>query len=161
MEIYSGSGDTGPAVSTTADNLGRVARGELGIRQRPGPKNSLGLAKFIFPNDLNVYLHGTPATELFSRARRDFSHGCIRLEDPARLAVWVLRDPARWSAADVQRAMEGQRPQRVNLARPLPVLIYYTSAVVRPDGVVAFYTDIYGRDAKLEHALAQGYPFPP
>ena len=161
MEIYSGSGDTGPAVPTTSANIERVARGELGIRQRPGPKNSLGLAKFIFPNDHNVYLHGTPATELFSRARRDFSHGCVRVEDPERLAVWVLRDPRQWPTEQVRRAMQGERPRVVNLSRPLPVVIYYSTAVVRTDGTVAFYDDVYRHDATLESALAKGYPFPP
>jgi murein L,D-transpeptidase YcbB/YkuD len=161
MEIYRGSGDTGPAVPTTSANLAAVSRGELGIRQRPGPKNSLGLAKFIFPNDHNVYMHGTPATELFSRTRRDFSHGCIRLEDPARFAVWVLDDPKKWPLEEVRRTMDGDKSQRVNLARPLPVFIYYSTAVVRKDGSVAFFDDIYRHDAKLEALLAKGYPYEP
>jgi murein L,D-transpeptidase YcbB/YkuD len=138
-----------------------VARGELGIRQRPGPKNALGLAKFIFPNDNNVYCHGTPAQALFSRTRRDFSHGCIRLEDPAALAVWVLRDPDKWSLENVRRAMNGAPSQRVSLTRPLPVVIYYTTAIVRPGSGVEFYDDIYGHDARLEKELAKGYPFAP
>jgi L,D-transpeptidase YcbB len=159
FEIYSGSGDFGPAVPTTEENLQRVARGELGVRQLPGPKNSLGLAKFIFPNDHDVYLHGTPATELFSRARRDFSHGCIRIEDPPRLAVWVLRDPTKWSAAEVQKAMDGPSPRQVKLVKPLPVIIFYSTAVVRTDGTIAFYDDVYRHDAELEEALAKGYPY--
>jgi murein L,D-transpeptidase YcbB/YkuD len=159
LEVYSGSGDTGPALPATAANIARVARGELGLRQRPGPRNSLGLAKFIFPNDQNVYFHGTPATELFSRRRRDFSHGCIRLEDPARFAVWSLRDPDAWSAGQVRRAMDGPSSERVNLTRPLPVVIYYATAIVRPDRGVEFYEDIYGHDARLEGQLARGYPF--
>ena len=161
MEIYRGSGDTGPAVPTTSANLAAVSRGELGIRQRPGPKNSLGLAKFIFPNDHNVYMHGTPATELFSRARRDFSHGCIRLEDPARFAVWVLDDPKKWPISEVRKAMDGPKPRQVNLERPLPVVIYYSTAAVRKDGSVAFFDDIYRHDAALEALLAKGYPFAP
>ena len=161
MEVYSGSGDTGPALPATAANLARVARGEPGIRQRPGPRNALGPAKFIFPNDYNVYFHGTPAPELFSRARRDFSHGCIRLEDPARFAVWVLRDPVEWSAEKVEAAMNGPPSRRVNLTQPLPVVIYYTTAVVRPERGVEFYEDIYGHDARLERELAKGYPFAP
>jgi L,D-transpeptidase YcbB len=161
MEVYSGSGDTGPALPATAANLARVAGGELGIRQRPGPRNSLGLAKFIFPNDYNVYFHGTPATELFSRTRRDFSHGCIRLEDPARFAVWVLRNPVEWPAEGVRRAMDGPASRRVNLARQLPVVIYYATAIVRPERGVEFYDDIYGHDARLERELAKGYPFAP
>ena len=161
MEIYSGSGDTGPALPTTSANLARVSRGELGIRERPGPKNSLGLAKFIFPNDDNVYMHGTPATQLFSRSRRDFSHGCIRLEDPAKMAVWVLRDPKKWPMKEVRTAMdEGKNSRRVNLTRPLPVVIYYVTAVAFPDGLVGFFDDIYRHDAGLEEARAKGYPYP-
>ena len=161
MELYQGDGDNGRAVPTTSANLARVASGTLGIRQRPGPRNSLGPAKFIFPNDHNVYLHGTPATDLFSLARRDFSHGCIRLQDPAAVAVWVLRDKERWSRAQVEAAMSGRASYRVDLARPLPVMIYYTTAVVRPGGIVAFYGDVYGHDARLERALAKGYPYAP
>jgi L,D-transpeptidase YcbB len=161
MEIYSGSGDTGPALPTTSANLARVSRGELGIRRRPGPRNDLGLAKFIFPNDHNVYMHGTPAQALFSRARRDFSHGCIRLEDPTRFAVWTLRDPNEWSPDQVRKAMDGTQSRRVDLARPMPVTVLYTTAVVHPDGVVAFYDDVYRHDARLEAALAKGYPFAP
>jgi L,D-transpeptidase YcbB len=161
MEIYSGSGDTGPALPATSANLARVSRGELGIRRRPGPRNDLGLAKFIFPNDHNVYMHGTPATALFSRARRDFSHGCIRLEDPARFAVWTLRNPNEWSPDRVRGAMEGTSSERVNLTRPIPVTVLYTTAVVSPEGMVSFYDDVYGHDARLERVLAKGYPFAP
>jgi murein L,D-transpeptidase YcbB/YkuD len=161
LEIYRGSGDSGPSLPSTAANLARVARGELGIRQRPGPRNALGLAKFIFPNDHNVYMHGTPATELFSRARRDFSHGCIRLEDPASFAVWVLHDPLAWPAEEVRRVMDGPRSRRVDLARRVPVIIYYITAAVRPDGVLAFFGDVYGHDARLERELARGYPYAP
>ena len=159
MELYQGDGDNGRAIATTSANLARVASGALGIRQRPGPRNALGPAKFIFPNDHNVYLHGTPAIDLFSLARRDFSHGCVRVQDPAALAEWVLRDRERWSRAQVEAAMQGRPSQRVDLARPLPVTIYYTTAVVRPGGIVAFYGDVYGHDARLERALAKGYPY--
>jgi len=161
MEIYSGDGDSGPGLPATAGNLARVASGDLGIRQRPGPRNSLGLAKFIFPNDHNVYFHGTPATELFSRSRRDFSHGCIRLEDPAGLATWILRDPRTWSRKQVEQAMNGTNSRRVNLTRQIPVVIYYTTAVVWPDGKVGFFDDVYKHDARLESVLAKGYPFAP
>ena len=161
MELYRGDGDNGPAVAATSANLARVASGTLGIRQRPGPRNSLGLAKFIFPNDHNVYLHGTPATELFSLSRRDFSHGCIRVQDPAGLAVWVLRDSTQWSRPQVEAAMDDRPSRRVNLSRPLPVTIYYSTAVVRPGNVVAFYGDVYGHDARLERELAKGYPYAP
>ena len=162
MELYRGSGDTGPAVPATPANIASVGRGPIGIRQRPGPQNSLGQAKFIFPNDHNVYMHGTPATELFARARRDFSHGCIRLEDPEHFAEWVLRNSGEWSGERVRRAIaEGPRSQRVDLARPLPVVIYYATAVVRPDGILAFYDDVYRHDVRLDRELATGYPYRP
>ena len=85
MEIVASGSDTAPSLPATDENLAKVASGRLFVRQRPGPSNSLGLAKFIFPNDENVYMHGTPAQQLFSRTRRDFSHGCIRVEDPAQV----------------------------------------------------------------------------
>jgi murein L,D-transpeptidase YcbB/YkuD len=160
MELYSGDGDTGAAVPATGANIARTGK-DLGIRQRPGPRNALGLAKFIFPNDYNVYFHGTPATELFSRSRRDFSHGCVRVEDPAGLATWILHDPRSWSRSQVEQVMNGDRSRKVTLTRPLPVVIYYTTAVVRPEGAVNFFADVYMHDALLERALAKGYPFAP
>lgn len=143
-----------------ADMLGELRAGKLFIRQRPGPKNSLGLVKFVFPNRHNVYMHDTPATELFSRSRRDFSHGCIRLEKPADLATWVLRDNPGWNRERVLAAMSGEESQRVNLAHPIPVLILYATVIVLEDGRVRFYDDIYRHDAALEEALAKGYPYP-
>src|SRR5207249_10908776 len=88
-----------------------------------GPQNSLGLAKSIFPNADNIYMHGTPAQQLFSRTRRDFSHGCIRLEAPARLAEWVLRDNPGWTRERIDKAMQGDRPTQVNLRERLRVVI--------------------------------------
>jgi murein L,D-transpeptidase YcbB/YkuD len=161
MELYSGDGNNPSSAIATSGNLGRVG-GSVGIRQKPGTRNALGLAKFIFPNDHNVYFHGTPAQDLFSRSRRDFSHGCIRLEDPAGFAVWVLRDPSSWSRTQVENAMNGDRNSRkVTLDKPLPVVIYYTTAVVRPEGTVQFFDDIYGHDARLEQTLDKGYPYAP
>jgi murein L,D-transpeptidase YcbB/YkuD len=134
--------------------------GAYRIRQKPGPKNALGLVKFIFPNSYNVYLHSTPAPELFSHARRDFSHGCIRVQHPAELAAWVLRDNPGWDIDRVRATMNGDQALRVNLARPIPVLILYSTAVVEPDGEIRFFDDLYGYDAQLERALDAGYPYP-
>jgi murein L,D-transpeptidase YcbB/YkuD len=128
------------------------------IRQKPGPKNALGPVKFVFPNSYNVYLHGTPAVSLFSRARRDFSHGCIRVEDPVALAAWVLRDKPGWTLDRIRAVIAGSQTIQVNLDKPIPVLILYSTAVVEPDGEVHFFDDIYGYDAELEQALAAGYP---
>jgi murein L,D-transpeptidase YcbB/YkuD len=160
FEIVASGADDAPALPTTPENLDKVVAGTLHIRQKPGPKNSLGLAKFIFPNDENVYMHGTPAQQLFSRARRDFSHGCIRLEDPARLAEWVLRDQPEWTRERIEAAMQGQRPTRVNLKKPLEVVLFYVTAHVNSEGVVLFAEDIYGYDEVLDQALRKGYPYP-
>jgi len=139
--------------------LDQLRAGKLFARQKPGPKNSLGLVKFIFPNNYSVYMHDTPATELFERSRRDFSHGCIRLERPADLAAWVLRDNPNWTPERIRAAMNGSAPQQVNLEHPIPVLIVYATVIVLEDGLVHFYDDIYGHDAALEKVLAKGYPY--
>ena len=160
LEIVASGADSASALPATRENLDAVAAGRLFLRQRPGPKNSLGLAKFIFPNQENVYMHGTPAPQLFSRTRRDFSHGCIRLEDPARLAEWVLRDSPGWTRARIDAAMQGERPTRVNLRPPLTVVLFYDTVHVNSEGVVHFVGDIYGHDRTLDAALARGYPYP-
>jgi murein L,D-transpeptidase YcbB/YkuD len=144
----------------TDDMLQDVRRGKLSFRQRPGPTNSLGLIKFMFPNEYDIYMHDTPATELFSKSRRDFSHGCIRLEKPVDLAVWVLRDNPGWTNDRIRAAMNGTQTEDVHLTHPISVLIVYGTVIVSEDGVVHFYDDIYQHDAALEQALGQGYPYP-
>ena len=150
------------AGTVTNEVLDQLRAGKLFIRQNPGPKNSLGLVKFIFPNDYNIYMHDTPEQVFFSKSRRDFSHGCIRLERPADLAVWVLRNnPGDWNIARVRAAMNGSASnQQVNLAHPIPVLIVYATVIVTEDGTVHFYDDIYGHDGTLEKILQKGYPYP-
>lgn len=138
--------------------LAGLRAGTLAIRQRPGPKNSLGLVTFRFPNEHDVYLHDTPAPELFHQSRRDFSHGCIRVEKPVELALWVLRGVDDWTLEKIRAAMDGDKTLSVRLDRPIPVLIVYETAVVREDGEVRFFDDIYGLDAKLEELRAKGYP---
>ena len=160
LEIVADGSDEAEALPATEDNLAAVASGKLFIRQRPGPKNALGLAKFIFPNDEAVYMHGTPAQRLFSRARRDLSHGCIRLEDPARFAEWVLRDQPEWTRANIDKAMQGDRPTHVSLTQDLTVVVFYNTAHVNSEGVTYFVDDIYGHDATLDAALRRGYPYP-
>jgi len=146
--------------TVSSDVLEQLRAGKLFIRQKPGPKNSLGLVKFIFPNNFNIYMHDTPEQEFFSRSRRDFSHGCIRLERPADLAAFVLRNNPGWDKDRVRAAMKGDSTQQVNLSRPIPVLILYGTVIVPEDGLVHFYDDIYGHDAALDQVLQQGYPYP-
>jgi L,D-transpeptidase YcbB len=161
MEVYDSSGKviTDGAVSDAV--LAQLRAGKLSVRQKPGKDNSLGLIKFIFPNDNNVYLHSTPAQELFSRSRRDFSHGCVRVEKPAELAAYLLRDQPPWTLEKVQQAMQsGPDNQQVNLKTPVPVVIFYLTAVVGEDGSVHFFDDIYGHDKSLNAVLAKGPPYP-
>ena len=137
----------------TEETLARLRNGQLFLRQRPGEENSLGLVKFELPNPYDVYLHGTPAQELFSKSRRDFSHGCVRVEDPVELAVWLLRENPGWNEERVEAAMHGIETLRVALTHPVPVWIVYGTAVVLEDGRVRFFNDIYGQDAALEREL--------
>ena len=135
------------------DALDELRSGRLRLRQTPGPKNSLGLVKFVFPNPYGVYMHGTPAVSLFSQARRDFSHGCIRVEKPEDLAEWVLRDESGWPRYHIGEAMMGSESITVKLKRPIQVVTTYVTAVVLDNGEVHFYDDIYGKDAALEEEL--------
>jgi L,D-transpeptidase YcbB len=161
FEVVDGSGNVVPSSPASDDVLDGLRSGSYRVRQKPGPKNALGLVKFIFPNQYNVYLHSTPEQELFSRSRRDFSHGCIRVEKPADLAAWVLRDRPEWTMDKIQAAMKtGPDNVQVNLKQPIPVLILYSTAVVEPDGEVRFFDDIYGYDKSLSKVLANGPPYP-
>lgn len=160
MEIVRDFSWGAEALPQTDENIAAVRSGRLNLRQRPGPENSLGGAKFVFPNSMNIYMHGTPAYQLFARSRRDFSHGCIRLEDPAALAAWMLRDQAKWTAESIDRAMRDGSPVRADLIRPVPVVLFYTTAVAN-EGPPRFYQDIYRHDGHLAAALSVGYPYPP
>jgi murein L,D-transpeptidase YcbB/YkuD len=136
--------------------LAGIKSGRLLVRQKSGPRNALGLVKFMFPNEFDVYLHSTPAPQLFNQSRRDFSHGCIRVEKPAELAAWLLQDQPKWTLENIKAAMQsGPDNQQVNLSRPVPVVIVYLTAIVEENGQVYFYNDIYGLDGALNEALAK------
>jgi murein L,D-transpeptidase YcbB/YkuD len=155
MEIVQGAGDDARPVEATPENIERLRQGALRLRQRPGPRNALGLIKFVFPNQENVYMHGTPAQELFNRRRRDFSHGCVRVQDPVALAVWTLKDRPEWDREHILEAMAGGQSLHVKLPRPIQVILFYTTAAVTPeDGTIRFAEDIYRHDARLDRALA-------
>lgn len=131
-----------------------LRRGRLGLRQKPGPANALGRVKFLFPNAHAVYLHDTPATGLFARARRDLSSGCVRVQAPAALAEWVLRQQPEWTPERIRAAMDGARDdQAVAVTPPIPVFLVYVTAVAPEGGELLFFEDIYGHDAKLSRAL--------
>lgn len=153
MELVSTHG-AGPALSTIDDTtLARLRSGELRLRQRPGPKNALGGVKFVLPNTMDVYLHGTPARELFERTRRDFSHGCIRVREPAALAQFVLRDQPEWTPAQIDAAMASGTNRTAKLAAPIPVVVFYTTVIADAGGRALFLPDVYGHDHKLASAL--------
>ncbi len=152
------SRDGAVVTDLTGDAIDAVQRGEWRIRQRPGRSNALGDIKFIFPNDQNIYLHHTPSPQLFSRVRRDFSHGCIRVEAPVELAQFVLRNKPEWTPARIEEAMRGGKSRTLRLDEPIPVLIAYGTVVVKDDGKVFFFPDIYQQDVRLEQALRDARP---
>jgi murein L,D-transpeptidase YcbB/YkuD len=157
--------------------LDKLQSGDLEFRQKPGPGNALGLIKFLFPNNYDVYMHGTPETQLFTRSRRDYSHGCIRVQDPVALAQWVLSEDPEWTREHILAATKDQYPEKkkqkkkkalpgepdeplqVKLPTPIPVLILYATAYVEENGDIGFFDDIYGYDKDLERALASLRPY--
>jgi L,D-transpeptidase YcbB len=157
------SGDVTPAL------LQQVKSGRLTVRQPPGPENGMGLVKFIFPNSYDVYIHDTPASlDMFSKAaegeegelKRVSSHGCIHLQYPDKFAAYVLRNTPGWDLDRVQKAMhDGKDNLQVNIT-PVPVLIFYLTAVAEDDGEIHFFRDIYDHDRELRLELAHGYPYP-
>ncbi len=157
-ELVTGDGKT--VLAPTPKNLGLAARGAAVLRQKPGPKNALGQVKFMFPNSHNIYLHDTPSQAAFQRARRDFSHGCVRVEKPFDLAAWVLAEQPEWTPERIRAAMTGDTQVQVNLKRPIPVYILYGTAIATTDGKLSFFEDIYKHDAHLAEVLAKGYPYP-
>lgn len=144
FEFYSAAGGIVPTLAD--ENLEAVLQGKLRIRQRPGPQNALGGIKFVLPNSDNIYMHHTPAVRLFARARRDFSHGCIRVEEPLALAKFVLAPQADWDEARIQTAMAKGVSATLRLQEPLPVVIAYLTALPSDDGRIRFFPDLYGLD---------------
>ncbi len=161
FEVINTKGQVIPAYTVK-----QVAQGGLMVREKPGPKNSLGLIKFMFPNQYDIYLHSTPATELFNRTRRDFSHGCVRVQKPDELAAWLLegqkdKDGQDWNIDKVREALNsGPDNHQVNLKTPVPIVLFYVTAEVEEDGHVHFFDDIYGYDDKMQQVLQKGPPYP-
>jgi murein L,D-transpeptidase YcbB/YkuD len=136
----------GEVVAPTSSHLDGVGRGTLRLRQRPGADNALGAVKFVMPNEHSVYLHDTPQRALFARARRAFSHGCVRIADPVALAQFALQGMADWTPSRIAEAMAADVPLRVDLAEPIRVYIVYGTAIARANGEVLFFDDLYGLD---------------
>lgn len=151
MEVVGADGR--PLQLAPSAALAALRSGSARVRQRPGARNVLGEVKFAMPNPMNIYLHSTSAKELFGRSRRDLSHGCIRVERPAELAEFVLADPQRWDAAGVAAAMADGANRTVRLARTVPVVLFYATALADRHGKVLFAQDIYRQDEALQRQL--------
>ena len=123
------------------------------IRQNPGGANALGRVKFIFPNSYDIYFHDTPAKSLFKEEIRAFSHGCIRLGEPEKLAAYLLRNQTEWTAQKMDEAMSASKEKWVTLKQPVPVFITYFTAWVDGEGLLNFRDDIYGHDKNLAKHL--------
>ena len=160
MEIVPNFSLQAEPLEASRANLDKVASGVLKVRQKPGASNALGLIKFSFPNTSNIYLHGTPSQGLFNRDRRDFSHGCIRVQDPQKLAEWVLADNGDWPRERIAQMVGGAATKTINIKQPIPVYILYSTVMADPDGKISFFEDIYGHDRTLQVLLARGFPYP-
>jgi len=123
------------------------------IRQKPGPSNSLGQVKFLFPNNYNMYLHDTPAKSLFNEPIRAFSHGCMRVQEPLKLAQFLLRNDSSWDDEKINVAMNAGKEHTVTLSQKVPVFIVYFTAFVDRDGKINFRNDIYERDNRLAEMI--------
>ncbi len=123
------------------------------VRQKPGPWNSLGQVKFLFPNSYSIYLHDTPSKSLFSEEKRAFSHGCIRVSEPRRLAQYILRNDANWDSLKITKAMNAGKEQFYTVKEPIPVFVGYFTAWVDRDGKLNFRDDVYGHDKKMKERL--------
>ncbi|AMR30030.1 hypothetical protein A0256_00665 [Mucilaginibacter sp. PAMC 26640] len=126
------------------------------IRQKPGPENSLGLVKFLFPNSYSIYLHDTPSKSLFGETSRGFSHGCIRVSEPAKLADFLLKSNGGWNSEKIDGAMHGGKERYINLTHKVPVFIAYFTAFTDRDNRLNFRKDIYQLDARLAEIILSG-----
>lgn len=124
------------------------------VVQQPGPQNALGRVKFMFPNRYAIYLHDTPLRTLFSRSSRAFSSGCVRVKNPLEFAEILLDDPDNWSLAQIEALIESEKPiVRVNMRRPVDVMLMYWTTSPTPQGGIQFHPDIYGKDPATLAAL--------
>ena len=148
MELV-GEGDAALGDSVTPAVVDALRAGRLRVRQRPGGSNPLGAVKFDFPNDSDIYLHDTPSKSLFSQARRDFSHGCIRLASARDLARWVMRGAPAWNDDSLDAAIADPATRRVAVPGAIPVYVGYNTVLATADGRVWFLPDVYGRDPNV------------
>lgn len=155
MKIFDGWGANAKEIDPSNVNWQEITRSNLRyrFRQDPGPANALGDVKFMFPNKYHVYLHDTPARELFTRTVRDFSSGCIRVQNPLQLAEYLLQRNRGWDLAAIKRAVEQRTERTVTLAEPIWVHILYWTAWIDENGLTNFRDDIYQRDSRIIYAM--------
>jgi murein L,D-transpeptidase YcbB/YkuD len=151
MEVVKGYGRRATVIDPATVDWANVTQAtfKYTLRRRPGPKNDLGEVKFIFPNSNDIYLHDTPHNELFSQTARNFSHGCVRVEEPVKLATYLLREYPQWDQATIQDTIAQRREKYITLKEKLPVYLVYLTAWADADGHVHFRNDIYGHDKSL------------
>ena len=155
MEVLNGFGPKAQPIPASSVDWANVTKDnwKYVLRQRPGDKNPLGPMKFLFPNENDVYLHGTPNAWLFNKETRGFSHGCVRIEDPKKLALYLLRDQPQWTAARIDETVAAGEEKWIKLKEQVPVFIVYFTAWADQDGTVHFRDDVYGHDKALEQAM--------
>jgi murein L,D-transpeptidase YcbB/YkuD len=151
MEVVKGYGRKAVVIDPSTIDWANVTQAtfKYTLRRRPGPKNDLGEVKFLFPNSNDIYLHDTPHDELFSQTARNFSHGCVRVEEPIKLATYLLRDNPNWTLESIQDTIAERREKYVTLKEKLPVYLVYLTAWADANGHAHFRNDIYGHDKAL------------
>jgi murein L,D-transpeptidase YcbB/YkuD len=160
MQIFQGWGPEARAIDPATVDWSAVtpSRFPYRVAQDPGSVNALGRIKFMFLNKFNVYLHDTPARLLFAETQRDFSHGCIRIQKPLELALYLLRKDPQWDRETLLRALNKAKDRSVPLPEPIPIHLLYWTAWAEEDGTIKFRRDIYGQDAPLLAALRAPSP---
>ncbi|MDX1674320.1 MAG: L,D-transpeptidase family protein, partial [Longimicrobiales bacterium] len=161
MKVFQGWGTGAREIDPATVDWRRLSATDFPyrLRQEPGPSNALGRVKFMFPNAFNVYLHDTPGREVFARAERAFSSGCIRVEQPMELALYLIGDQG-WTRESIQRVVDQRVERTVNLPTPVPVHLLYWTAWADAEGAIHFRRDLYDRDPALAAALDRAPPAP-
>ena len=156
FRVFEGWGEAAREVDPASVDWRNVSTSNLRywLRQAPGPDNALGGVRFTLTNDFGIYLHDTPERDLFSRNKRDFSSGCVRVQEAEQLALFALKGDPHWPPDKLRAAMTSGESRIVKLSEPLPVHILYLTAWVDKAGRFQFRDDIYGRDTLLRQALA-------
>lgn len=149
INVFEIENDSRTRIDPESVNWENVAANHISyqLRQDPGPENALGIVKFEFPNKHHVYLHDTPAKNLFEMDNRDFSHGCIRMQNPFALVDYLMKDDPRWNPEELEEILDEEKTKYVSLTHPIPIFITYITAWVDNNGRVNFRNDLYRQDS--------------